>query len=486
MQAVPALIQIDLSPGRSGIVIQGLPEADTAVLQGNVMAALGACFLSLSSKLNVRVHSAADRGGPHLGLPLAVAALAAVGALPPEPLASCAIFGALEPDGTVADCEGIAAAAIQALAHDLALMCPDGHAQVAERGTVYRVGSLLAAINHFRGTQRACLASGLAETAGTWPPEREPMPVSVRTDQPRRDWRHWLASAFRVPAVAPRRQDMAPPVGFGLPGGRFGFADSLDTEVRINETAALGTRLLGTDTDTDPDAAFPATIPFPSVGPHGHRARMREKVLERSASALADYEVLEMLLFLAFKRGDTKRLAKAVINRFGSFAGVLTAPDLELLATPGFGEHAVSAIKVVREAALRLLKAEVISRPLLNNWDRLMDYLNAVLARERVEQFRVLFLDTRNRLLGDEAQARGTVNHTPVYPREVIKRALELQATAIILVHNHPSGDPTPSRDDIEMTQEVRQAASVLNIVLHDHVIVGNGRWLSFRKEGLL
>ena len=142
----------------------------------------GRVLISLSSKLNVRVHSAADRGAA--GLPLAVAVLAAVGALPPEPLASCAIFGALEPDGTVADCKGIAAAEIQALAHDLALMRPDGNAQVAERGTVYRVGSLLAAINHFRGTQRACLASGLAETAGTWPPEHEPMPVSVRTTNP--------------------------------------------------------------------------------------------------------------------------------------------------------------------------------------------------------------------------------------------------------------------------------------------------------------
>ena len=126
-------------------------------------------------------------------------------------------------------------------------------------------------------------------------------------------------------------------------------------------------------------------------------------------------------------------------------------------------------------AALRLARAELVDRPLLNNWDRLMDYLNAVLARERVEQFRVLFLDTRNRLLGDEAQARGTVNHTPVYPREVVKRALELQATALILVHNHPSGDPTPSREDIEMTREVKQAAGALSIVLHDHVIVGNG-----------
>jgi DNA repair protein RadC len=131
-------------------------------------------------------------------------------------------------------------------------------------------------------------------------------------------------------------------------------------------------------------------------------------------------------------------------------------------------------------------RAEVMHAPVLNNWDRLMAYLNAAMARERTEQFRVLFLDTRNRLLADEAQARGTVNHTPVYPREVVRRALELHATALILVHNHPSGDPTPSRADVEMTREVKAAAAILSIALHDHVIIGNGRWLSFRREGLL
>ena len=137
-------------------------------------------------------------------------------------------------------------------------------------------------------------------------------------------------------------------------------------------------------------------------------------------------------------------------------------------------------------AAIRLMRAEVIDQPILNNWDRLLGYLNAEVSRERVEQFRVLFLDNRNRLLADEAQQRGTVNHTPVYPREVAKRALELHATALILVHNHPSGDPTPSRDDIAMTQQVRAAVEPLSIVLHDHIVVGNGRWLSFLKEGLL
>ena len=230
----------------------------------------------------------------------------------------------------------------------------------------------------------------------------------------------------------------------------------------------------------------PAALPFPSIGPHGHRARLREKLVGRGAEALADYELLEMLLFFAQPRGDTKPLAKAVINHFGSFAAVLSASQRELFATPGLGTHSVAAIKLVQAAALRLARAEVIARPVLNNWDRLMDYLNAELARERVEQFRVLFLDNRNHLLADEVLARGTVNHTPVYPREVVKRALEVHASALILVHNHPSGDPSPSPEDIEMTNEVREAARLLGITVHDHVIIGNGRWLSLRREGLL
>jgi len=227
-------------------------------------------------------------------------------------------------------------------------------------------------------------------------------------------------------------------------------------------------------------------LPFASTGPEGHRERLRERFLDRGQNALHDYELLEMLLFFVQPKGDTKPLAKALINRFGSFANVLAAPQNVLLATKGLGPHGVSALKLVQEAAFRMTKAELLEQPVLNRWDRLMDYLTAVMAREKIEQFRVLFLDSKNRLLADEAQARGTVNHTPVYPREVVKRALELHATALILVHNHPSGDPTPSRADIEMTREVKEAAAVLSIALHDHVIVGNGRWLSFRAEGLL
>ncbi|WP_372619699.1 RadC family protein [Falsiroseomonas sp.] len=235
-----------------------------------------------------------------------------------------------------------------------------------------------------------------------------------------------------------------------------------------------------------PPALPPDGLPFPSTGPHGHRHRMRTKLLERGPDALADYELLEMLLFLAMPKGDTKPLAKALINRFGSFAAVLAAPQRDLLEARGLGEHSVAAIKLVQAAAHRLARAELMESPILNNAERLDAYLATVMAREKVEQFRVLFLDPKNRLIADEVQGRGTVNHTPVYPREVVKRALELHATALILVHNHPSGDPTPSRGDLDMTAELRQAATLFGIVLHDHIVVGNGTTFSFRREGLL
>jgi DNA repair protein RadC len=226
--------------------------------------------------------------------------------------------------------------------------------------------------------------------------------------------------------------------------------------------------------------------PEEAPGHLGHRARMREKLLGAGPEALLDHELLEMVLFLALPRRDTKPIARALLARFGSFANAIAAPLHELREVEGLGEAGAAALRTVQAAALRLARAEVMDQPVLNNWDRLLSYLTVALTRERVEQFRVLFLDTRNRLIADEAQARGTVNHTPVYPREVVKRALELQATALILVHNHPSGDPTPSRADLEMTQEIKAAAGSLGIVLHDHLVVGNGRHLSFRREGLL
>jgi DNA repair protein RadC len=239
----------------------------------------------------------------------------------------------------------------------------------------------------------------------------------------------------------------------------------------------------GSSEGDDLFAAAPAKTTEP--GHLDHRRRMRERLFAAGPDALADYELLEMVLF-AVPRVDTKPLAKALIARFGSFAAAIAAPKAELMAVSGMGEGAAAALKVVHAASLRLLKAEVKDAPVLSSWDRLMAYLHAALAREPVEQVRALFLDNRNRLIADEVQGTGTINHTPLYPREVVRRALTLQAAAVILVHNHPSGDPTPSRADIEMTREMATAAKALGLALHDHVIVGNGRWVSFRQEGLL
>ena len=222
------------------------------------------------------------------------------------------------------------------------------------------------------------------------------------------------------------------------------------------------------------------------VSAEGHRARLRARLLTAGPDAVQDHELLEMLLFLALPRRDTKPIARALLARFGSYAGAISAPLPDLRGIEGLGDAGAAALKLAQAAAHRLMRAEVQDRPILADWARLMEYLGGLLSRERTEQFRVLFLDNRNRLLADEAQSRGTVNHTPVYPREVVKRALELHATALILVHNHPSGDPTPSRDDVDMTRSIRTAAEALAVTLHDHVIVGNGRWFSFRREGLL
>jgi DNA repair protein RadC len=276
--------------------------------------------------------------------------------------------------------------------------------------------------------------------------------------------------------------------GVAAAGRRPDIPTGFSEAPNVSEFSAANPTALATIT-----AAMTATDPrvvsdpqFSSLGPHGHRARMREKLLGRGPNALADYELLEMLLFYAMPKGDTKPLAKALINHFGSFPAVLTAQRKELLAFSGLKEHGIAALKLVHASALRLVKADLMESPILNNWERLADYLHAVLGRERTEQFRVLFMDSKNRLIRDELLGRGTVNHTPVYPREVLKRALELQAMAIILVHNHPSGDPSPSEEDIVMTQEIKAATAILQITLHDHVIVGNGRLFSLLKHGLL
>lgn len=213
---------------------------------------------------------------------------------------------------------------------------------------------------------------------------------------------------------------------------------------------------------------------------------MRARFLESGGNGIPDYEILELILFGVFRNGDTKPLAKALIAEFGSLAAALAAPPERLAKCPGCGEAAITALKVTREAGLRMLKAETMLRPALSNWQALLDYCRAALQHEGIEQFRILFLDRKNQVIADEQQQRGTVDHTPVYPREVVKRALELNAAALILVHNHPSGDPTPSRADIEVTQQVCAAAATLGIVVHDHLIIGRKGHVSFREKGLM
>ncbi len=205
-----------------------------------------------------------------------------------------------------------------------------------------------------------------------------------------------------------------------------------------------------------------------------------------AGASLHDYEMLELVLFLAKPRAEVKPLAKALITRFGSFADVISADAKELVAVKGVGENTAVALKTIRAAAIRLAREQVMNQPVISSWQKLLDYCRASLAFAKTEEFRVLFLDRKNVLIADEMQQTGTVDHTPVYPREVVKRALDLGASAIIMVHNHPSGDPTPSKGDIEMTKEVREACEKLGISLHDHLIIGKSGHASFKSLGLL
>jgi DNA repair protein RadC len=219
---------------------------------------------------------------------------------------------------------------------------------------------------------------------------------------------------------------------------------------------------------------------------HGHRERLRGRFRDAGTDALSDYELLELLLFRAQPRRDMKPVAKALLAKFGSFAEVISAPEQRLAEVDGIGEASITELKIVQAAASRLLRGQVQKRPVLSSWSAVLDYCRGAQAFADREQFRVLFLDKRNQLIADEVQQTGTVDHTPVYPREVVKRALELSATAIILVHNHPSGDPTPSHADIQMTQQIVAVADPLGISVHDHIIVGKDGHVSFKGLKLI
>lgn len=217
-----------------------------------------------------------------------------------------------------------------------------------------------------------------------------------------------------------------------------------------------------------------------------HRKRLRTRFMEGGATAMPDYELLELVLFRAIPRQDVKPLARRLLDTFGDFNRVITAPTARLTSVQGVGDAVVQELKILEAAAQRMMRARVMHRPILSSWDALLDYCHTAMAHRETEAFRILFLDRKNVLIADEEQARGTVDHVPVYPREVVKRALELNASALILVHNHPSGDPTPSDADLSMTMQIRDAAQTLGITLHDHLIIGRDRDLSFRAQNFL
>ena len=249
-----------------------------------------------------------------------------------------------------------------------------------------------------------------------------------------------------------------------------------------NPTAKLAAAL-----ETQPVATGHNSGETDAAKPHywGHRGRVRERVLKAGVEPLADYELLELLLFYSIERMDTKPLAKKLLERFGTLGDVFAAEPEQLRAFE-IDQKTLVHFKAMREVGRRLAERKVKNMPVLTNWQQLIDYCHVALAHEKTEQFRILFLDRKNVLIADEVQQRGTIDHTPVYPREVVKRALALNAAALILVHNHPSGDPKPSRDDIEMTREIKTAAEALGISIHDHLVIGRKGHASFRSLGLL
>jgi DNA repair protein RadC len=240
------------------------------------------------------------------------------------------------------------------------------------------------------------------------------------------------------------------------------------------------------DVSTQADLWRPAARPKDKPHHLGHRDRLRDRAVAGGLPALPDYEVLELILFRSIPRGDVKPLAKQLIARFGSLGAVLGATFEELKTVRGVGEALALDLKLLQEATLRVGREAVAKRPLISSWSALLAYVKTALAHEAREQFRVIFLDKKNQLIADEVMNRGTVDHAPVYPREVARRALELSASAIILVHNHPSGDPTPSRTDIDMTKRVIEAGKAVGVVVHDHLVVGREGVSSFKALGLI
>jgi DNA repair protein RadC len=270
-------------------------------------------------------------------------------------------------------------------------------------------------------------------------------------------------------------------------GGRWDAIQRHWVFTGIDPSAALAERLAearaaGGMSDVAPAAELGGNRP----SYWGHRERLRERFLRGSDDALPDYELLELLLFFSIPRCDTKPIAKQLLERFGSLAGTLNAAPEQLADFERMNQQTLALFKALRSLGARLAREDLSEKPILDNWDRLIAYLRACMAHRPIEQFRLLFLDRRNVLIADEVQNQGTIDHTPVYTREVVKRALTLDASAIVMVHNHPSNHPTPSKPDIEMTRQIRDALDKVGILLHDHLIISRRGHTSFRQIGLL
>jgi DNA repair protein RadC len=252
---------------------------------------------------------------------------------------------------------------------------------------------------------------------------------------------------------------------------------------QLRKIAVMGTGL--SDVGPQPDVWTGAQKRV--AAPHfvGHRDRLRDRA-KAAFGALPDYELLELLLFRSIPRGDVKPLAKALVARFGSLAAVLAASPEALKTVKGVGDSVALDLCLVQETALRIGREKAARRTVISSWSALLDYVRLALGNEPREQFRVIFLDKKNQLILDEIMNQGTVDHAPVYPREVMRRALEVSAASLILVHNHPSGDPTPSAADVDMTRQIVNAARTLNITIHDHLVVGRYGVASFKALGLM
>ncbi len=291
------------------------------------------------------------------------------------------------------------------------------------------------------------------------------------------------ANPARSQASGPSASDQPSP---GKPVSDKPVSGKLASGKQTSDQGALFEAAAQTFASAQNAAPATAATKDTAIGSQGHRQRLRQRFMSGGSAAMPDYELLELVLFRAIPRRDTKDLAKRLLARFGTFSEVINAPEARLKEVHQVGDAVVTELKLVRAAALRMMQIDILQKPVMSSWASVVAYCRSAMGFEDREQFRVLFLDKKNRLIADEVQQTGTVDHTPVYIREIMKRALELQATAIILAHNHPSGDPTPSRTDIEMTRQIVSVATPLNIAVHDHLIVGRDGHASFRDLGLL